>query len=774
MPIPQRQRLWIRTATVLIACAWLTPVWAQLPAIPGIPHKDSETTSGSTPEDAAKRLDDWQKQASETLSRLEGKAPPDGISQTELESRVRNAEQLLFGIATIRKENELHQEAKKATEDARERSKAWSGFETNPPYSILMLDQLEDERASKSAKLTLLESSQSTLEHLLRTSLEEAQKAESEIDRAIQTVQSATTEQLEVAKWRLEAVRQSSRLQAVRSMNLRARRDTIEEQVTGAKVEVARIDRMIQAARPYTKFLASDMAQIKKVAAEQQGRLLKESDAILKRINLAMSERRKLQPELDSLIRENPESPEANLQRLRVTTADVRLECLRSIRDSIEGLLQIEKATHILQQHRWDMLAGVETFKREKIVEDLTRYSERFKDWLNLIKIEQETAMADMSNIDARRQSLSKDDPRLSLFEEQRTARNEELEMIRRIHLAVDQQRKLMRRWLKQLAPEAEDEEANSPWRMALSKAFGFIPSVWSYELMTFENKVVVDGETITGKVPLTVAMLVKALLFFFIGYWIAVKLANRVRHGVVTRGHIGEAQAKTLANWAMLVVGFMLLLGTLSFLKIPLTVFAFFGGALAIGIGFGTQTLIKNFISGIILLFERKIRVGDIIDVDGIVGTVTEVNTRSSIIRSPDDVETMIPNSLFLENRVTNWTLTQSRQRRSVRVSVAYGSDTRGVMDILKECADRHGLVCKDPAPFAVFDDFGESALIFSLYFWYDFHSEGNAMVVASDLRLMIEKRFTESGIGVPFPQRDMHLTTTEPIRVQIAQDHE
>jgi small-conductance mechanosensitive channel len=220
-----------------------------------------------------------------------------------------------------------------------------------------------------------------------------------------------------------------------------------------------------------------------------------------------------------------------------------------------------------------------------------------------------------------------------------------------------------------------------------------------------------------------------------------------------------------------MILVGVFLVLGTLAFLKIPLTVFAFFGGALAIGLGFGLQTLIKNFISGIIVLVERKVRVGDILDVDGVIGTVVEVNTRSSVIRSPDDVETMIPNSLFLENRVTNWTLSSAKMRRKVTIGVAYGTDPKSVMDILTECAGRHGLICKEPAPFAVFEDFGDSALVFSLYFWVDMRGTGNAMVIASDLRLMVEKRLTEAGIGIPFPQRDMHLTTERPIRVEIAQ---
>jgi small-conductance mechanosensitive channel len=258
--------------------------------------------------------------------------------------------------------------------------------------------------------------------------------------------------------------------------------------------------------------------------------------------------------------------------------------------------------------------------------------------------------------------------------------------------------------------------------------------------------------------------------LFFLIGYWIAARIANRIQAGLVTRGHIAEAQAKTLRNWAMIVVGVFLAIGTLAFLKIPLTVFAFFGGALAIGLGFGTQTLIKNFISGIIVLAERKVRVGDILDVDGIIGTVVEVNTRSSVIRGADDVETMIPNSLFLENRVTNWTLSSSKMRRSLRVGVAYGTEPQTVMEILTESAARHGLICKHPESFAIFEDFGDNALVFSLYFWIELGGSTSPMVVISDLRLMIEKRFSEAGIGIPFPQREMHLTTDQPIQVQVS----
>jgi small-conductance mechanosensitive channel len=219
-----------------------------------------------------------------------------------------------------------------------------------------------------------------------------------------------------------------------------------------------------------------------------------------------------------------------------------------------------------------------------------------------------------------------------------------------------------------------------------------------------------------------------------------------------------------------MILVSIALALTTLKYFAIPLTVFAFFGGALAIGLGFGTQTLIKNFISGIIVLFERKIRVGDIVELDATTsGKVVEINTRSSVLRNGDGKETLVPNSLFLESRVTNLTLSNRRIRRLIRVGVSYGSSPSQVATILKECVDRHGLVLKDPGPVVVFEDFGDNALLFVIYFWTEFNDKTDAGVVASDIRIMIEKRFAEAGIGFPFPQRDLHLKADEPLKIQV-----
>src|SRR4029077_15107707 len=163
-------------------------------------------------------------------------------------------------------------------------------------------------------------------------------------------------------------------------------------------------------------------------------------------------------------------------------------------------------------------------------------------------------------------------------------------------------------------------------------------------------------------------------------------------------------------------------------------TVFAFAGGALAIGLGFGMQTMLKNFVSGLILLFERPFRVGDVLEVSGQRGTVTEIGLRASVLQLWDGIETLIPNSSLLENNVSNWTYSNRKVRFSITVGVAYGSDTRRVIQLLGEVAERHGVVEKDPKPQVLFTDFGESALIFELRFWVDV-IKANSAQVASDL---------------------------------------
>jgi small-conductance mechanosensitive channel len=261
---------------------------------------------------------------------------------------------------------------------------------------------------------------------------------------------------------------------------------------------------------------------------------------------------------------------------------------------------------------------------------------------------------------------------------------------------------------------------------------------------------------------------IVMAVVILVAGIWFAGLLSRIVELVIIRRLKIEPNQARLIRRWLWAVLVVCLVVFSLASVKIPLTVFAFAGGALAIGLGFGTQTVLKNFVSGLILLFERPFRVGDVLEVGGQRGTVTEIGLRASVLQLWNGTETLIPNSSLLENNVSNWTYSSPKVRFALTVGVAYGSDTRRVLQLLGEVAERHGVVEKEPKPQALFTDFGESTLNFEMRYWVDV-LKGNSAQVGSDLRQMIAGAFADNGIVIAFPQQDLHLDTTRPLTIEI-----
>ena len=195
----------------------------------------------------------------------------------------------------------------------------------------------------------------------------------------------------------------------------------------------------------------------------------------------------------------------------------------------------------------------------------------------------------------------------------------------------------------------------------------------------------------------------------------------------------------------------------------LDLTSLAFLGGAFGIVIGFGLQNISSNFVSGLILLVERPIKVGDRIEVGNLFGDVTRIGTRSTWIRTNDNVIIIVPNSDFISNRVTNWTANDRQVRFSMPIGVSYGSDVLQVRDILLEVASAHPDILRDPPPEALFVAFGESSLDFELRFWTATRVQ-TPVSLKSDFYFEIFRRFTEAGIEIPFPQRDLHVRSVSP----------
>ena len=214
-----------------------------------------------------------------------------------------------------------------------------------------------------------------------------------------------------------------------------------------------------------------------------------------------------------------------------------------------------------------------------------------------------------------------------------------------------------------------------------------------------------------------------------------------------------------------------LITLFALRILNIPLGAFAFLGGALAIGLGFGAQNPIKNFISGFILLTERPIHIGDLVEVDRVVGRIEEIGGRCARVRTGENINMLVPNSRFLENIIINWTLSDRQIRSKVTVGVNYGSRVRQAEELLLRAVRENPMVLHGKESLVVFNDLGDNALFFEVYFWINVPALLTRRRIESDIRFKIDDLFRKAGIVIAFPQRDMHLYTSKPIQVDIGQ---
>lgn len=250
----------------------------------------------------------------------------------------------------------------------------------------------------------------------------------------------------------------------------------------------------------------------------------------------------------------------------------------------------------------------------------------------------------------------------------------------------------------------------------------GYLQRLWAFELLSVEDTIVVDGASVLEKRPVTFGKMIQALLILFFGLLVASLMARLISRLVFPFSTIHEQRRHLIQKLLRVVMVVVVVILALVTVKIPLTVFAFLGGAIAIGIGFGAQNLLNNFISGFILLGENQIRVGDRIEIENNEGIVKSIGDRCTRVRRLDGVEILIPNSQLLERSVTNMTLSDRHIRKSIAIGVAYGSPTRKVQELLLEIVKSHHPVVVDPEPAVVFEDFGDNALLFNAYFWLDF----------------------------------------------------
>ena len=215
---------------------------------------------------------------------------------------------------------------------------------------------------------------------------------------------------------------------------------------------------------------------------------------------------------------------------------------------------------------------------------------------------------------------------------------------------------------------------------------------------------------------------------------------------------------ASNAMHYAVLLLGFFMAIMAAG---VDMGRFAIIGGALGVGVGFGLQNVVNNFVSGLILLFERPVKIGDRVEVADVTGIIERIGIRSSTVRTPDGAEVIVPNANLISDRVTNWTLSDRRRRIIVPIGVAYGIDPERVLELLLSVARGHQNIAAEPEPQALFTAHGESSLDFELRVWTE---ELNDWVrIRSDLSVAVNRALTEADIEIPFPQRDLHLRSSD-----------
>ncbi len=323
--------------------------------------------------------------------------------------------------------------------------------------------------------------------------------------------------------------------------------------------------------------------------------------------------------------------------------------------------------------------------------------------------------------------------------------------------LAADRMLAADRRMTERFAAEIDTVTGNLSFLEHLSRVLQKARGFWNFEITTIDDA------------PFTVGSLTMGLLLFAAGLWASRMGARFVGHFSASRLKLdaGAVQAMHTLSFYFLLIGFTLL--ALRAVHFPLTAFTFLGGALAIGVGFGSQNVMNNFISGLILMLERPVRAQDVVEVDGSHGVIQRIGPRSTHIRSTDGRHIVVPNSFFLESNVVNWTLSDDLMRTKVSVGVCYGSPTRLVKQLIEEVTAAEPLVLNQPAPKVIFDAFGDNSLNFDVYFWVEARSPMAVNEVQSRIRFAIDDVFREHNLVIAFPQRDVHLDAVAPLEVRL-----
>ena len=669
------------------------------------------------------------------------------------------------------------QAIQQAHQDYRQKSLTWSGFPEKPPYSLAFIQDQWQQVRLKDREIEAARIELTMLESMIETQRQAFQFSAQNSRKAGEQLESNSSEDSERNGW-------------LKLLNdLRNQQD---------EARLASLDTEREARRENLRYLQDEREFLQRKArlsSKASPLSSADKDLQLKQLQLA---RQKLETETAKSLEQN-QKIQQRVQQLRsqlvasrersVASGNEQNQSLSPLQQMLDtDLIEMDalasnlKVLRLLAQaneaHRriWELQYRADHTNDPSVIatvmQEIDSSLQRLIPWRAYLG----------SNLDTVRSRRDAQEKRLGEWQSEYGSHEHEL---RKLQANQSQEALLMRgvaeadllearlRSLSDLLQGRHDEaDTVQSLRLLAQQTLDLVAALSDFELLTIDDTIIADGREISGKRRVTVGKIVQMLAILSIGFWL-ISRVTRYGREKIAGWQSGRASGALLGlRLLSLIAVVAILVFALISVHIPLTVFTLLGGSLAIGVGFGAQNILNNFISGLILLMERSIKIGDIVEVEGILSRVTHIGSRCCQVQRFDGIDMLIPNSSFLEKSVTNWTLSDHCLRVSVLVSVAYGTDSAQAMQLVKRAATEHSQIMKAPEPEVYLLDFAADAISLRLDFWIDLVVQPNRYRVMSDVRLRIEQLFSEAAIVIPFQQRQIHLGTSKPLKVEVVTD--
>jgi len=746
----------------LVLILVLTPFWLMFDKVP-LYAQDQQVQSEDVEKPFSEKLKDpafVKKRLEEIQARLEqwnnldreAVAKQYMVRETDVASRVNtyNAIESFYRrlVTAMEKTLTFSQELKKM--EAAKEQPAGSLVEEKPPYNLSFYETYLDKIDTADQRAISLQNSIKQLKASAEATRSEIGKVESRVRVLKEQVDKVGLESVPDLTWEYQGAQLDEELKKVTLAFQTTRLGNLEKELSMVNMIKEREQR---GANWIKEHLAYDEEDLNKNVAAYKEMFEKEKERISE-LNARKAEVEKKLVELQTRVETAKDPDKKAVAEAALREQEIWWDYYQnSIEDSEESLQYLSEAQSIWQQ-RYSLLKGkTKTDDLYKMRDEarariaaLSRTLFSLQASLTGVHGRLSKAQQDLENTEVPREIL---DHRKGIVKALENLVSDNL----RFSSLVNQVLNLNTRLLSEVESKLSSVQITEK-----------VSTLGKERIMAVLNAELMSGEGYT----LTVRKLILALVILVLGIFLSKKLTNAIRRRMVRRNMDPTAtMAVQKIVYYILVIVFIPI--TLNMVNIPLTAFAFLGGAMAIAIGFGAQNLFSNLITGFILMFQKPFKVNDIVQVDGITATIVEIGSRATTIRDFDNIEIMVPNSHFLSNKIINWTHSDKIIRGVVEVGVAYGSPVREVESLLMECARSHSKILKNPEPYVVFGNFGNSSLAFALYFWVDMRN-ASRFFVASDLRYMIDNAFAKNDIVIAFPQMDVHLDT--PTGINLSRD--